>query len=807
MAVITFQPPSNVCNCTLTVGGQSSQQVPVQEISALGAVVAFQGSVRRHEYADVAVYVQGKEVLTLFAHIVNVRSEVVHLRWLHLGPGEAESLAMQLANIFSGVDGVQRGEAANKDYAWRQEQGTRRIVRPRTGAKPSPVPPEPASPEPASPEPAVSERRSTRKVVRPRSAKESDTDIDLEAVADDAEEDVTRSKRETRRVVRPRQGHAASQSTPESVGDEEGDQLSRKTRRVVKPRHQDQAGKGRQQAAASSGDMPSARARATVLPREQDSADDDENAPSSQLADAAQVGDDHALQPRQPASGDKPVRDAQEPVAPQPSNSADAGTNDASSPDGNWRQGSQSSEATDDQLALVKTERLAKMPAPAQPHGESDASADAKSAVVHRDAASQKILSRARTVQASELAARHDKVRVLNMSTIKELIKESVAEAMVDMNTGMDASRLAEEVERRVDEQLQAFKAEKDDVEARAQRLEAELQKAKEAVEREQKRAIEANQFTISDAGIADIERRLERLVAAAIRRNGVNDVLADELRAMVTHILDDERDKIADNARKAQAETIQLLERKINRLSSSLDESQKDQLRAKRMLEAMQQTGGGGALRNVMTAGLSDDDPEAERKKDLMRDIMAQNRAIRDQMKEKGMEVRSRKPAPEPVDPVDDSPHEPHDASPPDHEASASGADADPGDDDSAEIIDPDDMPWEGPPQDAEEDDRPIKRLAVSVKSAAAKAPPLQIRRRESDAAAPPADEHDRMATEVDDKESVTEVDASPDMDPDDMPWEPPSDDLTSGEAGEAPIKRIAVSKDIQPPPLERGT
>ena len=35
----------------------------------------------------------------------------------------------------------------------------------------------------------------------------------------------------------------------------------------------------------------------------------------------------------------------------------------------------------------------------------------------------------AKTVRASELAARHDKVRVLNMSTIKELIQDAVQEA------------------------------------------------------------------------------------------------------------------------------------------------------------------------------------------------------------------------------------------------------------------------------------------------------------------------------------------------------------------------------------------
>lgn len=797
MAAITFQPPVDVCSCTITVGGQASQQVPVHEISSLGAVVAFQGSVRRHEYADVAVFVQGKEVLSLFAHIVNVRSEVIHLRWLHLSPGESEALATQLVSIFADMEGVQRGEASGKDFAWRQEQGTRRIVRPRPGSKPESQPED----NPGT------QRRSTRRVVRPRERKESDTDIDLHAVIDQ-ELEQSQAKRGTRRIVRPRQ-QAAQAPHPAPSADEDP-QRDRKARRVVKP----QQSASQPSSKSSSRSMVVPQEKAAEAAHELSFDEEDEAQPSTSAAPVDDAG--QALQRRETAEQGPSATDVSD-VGDQeePSKASPPAPPSAS----NWRERGQNAEDADDQLALVKTERLAKMSAKDESVSPSQGNEDLPAGVPRRDAASQKILSRARTVQASELAARHDKVRVLNMSTIKELIKESVAEAVVDMNTGMDMDRLAEEVERRVDEQLQAFKAEKDDVEARAQRLEAELKKAKEAVDREQKRAIEANQFTISDAGIADIERRLERLVAAAIRRNGVNDVLADELRSMVTHILDDERDKIADNARKAQAETINLLERKINRLSSSLDESQKDQQRAKRMLEVMQQSGGGGALRNVMTAGLDEDDPEAERKKDLMRDIMAQNRAIRDQMKQQGLQVPVRKSAPAVQDDDDQAANESPSEDPQASATSAENAvtqvpesltdDHAPMDEaeDGGDIIDPDDMPWEGPPEDTEEDDRPIKRLEVSVKSAAAKAPPLQIRRREDDQATPEPDEHDRLATEIEDHDSRPAVDASPDIDPDDMPWEPPADDLASDDGGGAPIKRISASKNVEPPPLNRGS
>ena len=721
LAVVTYRPPEGVCWCSITVGGGQPHRVAVSEISSLGCVVGLQGDLKRHEYADVTLEVDGKEPLTLFAHVVNVRSAVVHLRWLHFEPGEEAALAVQLGKLFDGLDGIESEENAGEDFAWRQEQGTRRVVRPRGDGK-----------APASVEP----ERVTRREMRPNKP-QPETNEDVEAAA-------TSSK-------------AAPKDTSATPAQAEADEYA-----------------------------------------------------------AADAHPDTIAEKGQPAAS------AQEAPADKKGPSKPESTS--------WRERavpSQKDEA--EHVAIVSTKRIKKIKR-SQPSPEGTLPGTS----VHTDAASRKILSRSRTVQASELAARHDKVRVLNMSTIKELIKESVAEAMVDINTGMSSDRLAEEVEKRVDQQLAAFKAEKQDAQAQTKRLEEELANAKVAIDRERKRAIEANSFTVSETGMADLERRLERLVATAIRNNGVSDSLAEELRGMVTTILDDERDKIAENVKKSQADTIELLERKISRLSSSLEESQKERDRHQRTLAAIEKSGGAG-LRNIMTAGLADDDPDLERKKALMKEIIAENRSMRQDYLAKHGELPGAQLAKAKAEAAaqaeaqaqaaaaqsDEEPSEiaTADAVTPEVEtteeaAEASAADA--GEESSVsadEDIDPYDLPWDGSPIVSEEQDpdSPVKKIAVSVSAAAAKAPPLSNVRKSTEAESAPEDEHDRLATQADDEPSSghdladEEVNASPEIDPDDLPWEGPPES-TDSEESPSGIKKISSNVHREPPPFERS-
>lgn len=790
LAITTYRPPEETCWCSITVGGGETNTVPVTEISSLGAVVGLKGELRRHEYADCILKVGNQPEVTLFAHVVNVRSSLVHLRWLHFEPGEEAALAERLRKLFANVSGVKSAESTGEDFAWRQEQGTRRIVRPRSHST------EDLSKDQPSAEPAgEGEERKTRRVVRPRQQSAGGAlDGPATAPAEDSPEasegaQVTGRSSRRQRAVQPTSTAAQSPSAgaaPSEVGQGSA------SRQVVTPR--------RRESAADEADEYEALDAKT------------DTATPTALAGAGDAP--------QPASA--PQADDQQSSTAKPA--------PTTKPASGWRQRATAPSAEEaDHVALVNTDR----------HLRSVADAPADTARF-KDDASRKILSRARTVQASELAARHDKVRILNMSTIKELIKESVAEAVVDLNTGMSTDRLAEEVERRVDEQLKAFKAEKEDYEARAKRLEAELSNAKEAVERERKRAIEASSFTVSETGMMDLERRLERLVGSAIRRNGVSDALAEELRGMVTHILDDEREKIAENAKKSQADTIDLLERKIARLSTSLTESQKERDRQQRTLAAIEQSGGVG-LRNVMTAGLDDDDPELERKKALMKEIIEQNRLMREDYQKRhgrlpgrvqadAAQAAASSPAPASASAPETQTEEADQGVVASEEVAAGGTADEPhlaatdvptdlrvGEDEytGPPQVDPDDLPWDGESFASEiDDDSPIKRINVSVSDAAAKAPPLAIRRSDSDAAqrseqaAETGDEHDRLATEVADgheQADDAEVNASPEVDPDDLPWEGPSDVALSAES-DSPIKKISVSKQREPPPLERG-
>jgi hypothetical protein len=105
---------------------------------------------------------------------------------------------------------------------------------------------------------------------------------------------------------------------------------------------------------------------------------------------------------------------------------------------------------------------------------------------------------------------------------------------------------------------------------------------------------------------------------------------------------------------------------------------------------------------------------------------------------------------------------------------------------------IDPDDLPWDGSSISSEcaDPDSPVKKITVSIRDAAAKAPPLSIVRRSTDddtADGSAADQHDRLQTEISNDESPAAdhddevVTASPEIDPDDLPWEGPPESTES--------------------------
>jgi hypothetical protein len=244
------------------------------------------------------------------------------------------------------------------------------------------------------------------------------------------------------------------------------------------------------------------------------------------------------------------------------------------------------------------------------------------------------IRSKAKSVRASDLAARHDRVRVLNMGTIKSLIQEAVEEAAGHLTRALgeqDRKRLLEEAEEGFKERLKMFEAEKLTAEMKSKQLADQLRVAQDLLESERKRTIKADQFTVSAAGLDEIEAKFKRLLDHSIAEGRVIPALEEELRRVIGTVFESERQRIREQEMQAQNEKIQLLESKIKRLASSLDETERQRDEMQEWANALEASGG-GALRNIMSAGMKDD-ANKKRKLALMKEILDVNRQMRAQL------------------------------------------------------------------------------------------------------------------------------------------------------------------------------
>ena len=201
------------------------------------------------------------------------------------------------------------------------------------------------------------------------------------------------------------------------------------------------------------------------------------------------------------------------------------------------------------------TARIRSDAAPAPPAG-------GKTTIIGRDGRMDigaSIRSHAKTVRASALAARHDRVRVLNMGTTsRRLILEAVVEeAAAHLTRSLNESerkRLLEEAEGRLPRSaLKAFQAEKDSSEQKTKRLGEQLEAARRLLDEERKRTIKADQFTVSEEGLGEIEDKFNRLLNRSISEGGIAPELEEQLRTLIAHILDSERGKIRERELEAQ--------------------------------------------------------------------------------------------------------------------------------------------------------------------------------------------------------------------------------------------------------------
>ncbi len=245
--------------------------------------------------------------------------------------------------------------------------------------------------------------------------------------------------------------------------------------------------------------------------------------------------------------------------------------------------------------------------------------------------------SKARTISASELASRHDKVRVLNLATIRTLIQEAVEEAANHLTRALgeaERKRLLEEAEEGFQERMKAFQLEMASADEKSKQLADQLFKAQKLLGEERKRSISADQFTVSSAGLEEIESAFSRVIDRCVVDGKLTGDLEAELRKLTAHVLDSERQRIREKEMGAQNDKIALLEKKIQRLAGNLEETEKQRDEAREIAQALESSAGMGLsmeqIKQKFQIGLSKNDPRREQKLAVMKELLEQNRELR---------------------------------------------------------------------------------------------------------------------------------------------------------------------------------
>jgi len=341
------------------------------------------------------------------------------------------------------------------------------------------------------------------------------------------------------------------------------------------------------------------------------------------------------------------------------------------------------------------------------------------------------IRKKARRVKSADLASRVDVVQVLDMKTIRGLIQDAVEDSIALLGPSIreeERKRLVEETEESFKERLAEFRSEKAGLEERTRILQEKLEQAQAILEDERRSVVSSRQFTVSEGGMLELEQRLGRALDHAIRSGQQpGPDLERDLRSMVSRLLDDEREKIRALAEEAQSDKIALLEKKVERLASSLQSAEKERDSARRRASVLESSGV-IAFGNVMDAGLDEEDPDRELKLKLLEQIVTFNKEVRAQLASAGRAipirvrpgavpaqesppapaqedapvqedapaahdaapVRDAAPAQEVAEASSPEPEETPEAPPPAEEGSASEEA-----ESQAPQVDPDDMPW----------------------------------------------------------------------------------------------------------------
>ncbi|MGE4602101.1 MAG: hypothetical protein AAEJ65_04275, partial [Planctomycetota bacterium] len=181
--------------------------------------------------------------------------------------------------------------------------------------------------------------------------------------------------------------------------------------------------------------------------------------------------------------------------------------------------------------------------------------------------------SRSRLVSTSTIAAQRDSVRVLNLSTVTELIQDAVEDALRESGRLLDDSELKELIEEseiRFQQRLVQFENEKADLQSRIQGLSTRLDRAQDLLNQERNREVDRDRFTLSEDALGELEKTFEKIIDDAVASSEIGPSLELELKVVMERCLDSERERVRALEEKARSENIDLLERKIQRLAKS---------------------------------------------------------------------------------------------------------------------------------------------------------------------------------------------------------------------------------------------
>lgn len=228
----------------------------------------------------------------------------------------------------------------------------------------------------------------------------------------------------------------------------------------------------------------------------------------------------------------------------------------------------------------------------------------------------QEVAKRSDTTTLKALAKKGvDTVTVLPMRAMEAIVREAVDQALAASGVGAGAAReqLAEDARRRLSKLLRSRR--------RAQQAAAAEERRRRALEervRELTQQFQSAQAELSDArdaGAAVANPGVQAAVREVLEGQGLGGVEIMALEAQLTSAI-----RSAQAASRSEKE--ELLEKRLVKLNRALEESEQ----ALRRLASMKSIDLGVASVYDSVQGLSLDDCDAERKKELLAEVFAEN-------------------------------------------------------------------------------------------------------------------------------------------------------------------------------------